>query len=39
MMFMLDMHTGVSLAEEVFTPFMVLRKCMEGTGQLPKIRG
>lgn len=36
MMFMLDTHTGEHGYEEVFTPFMVLRKCMEGTGQLPK---
>ena len=36
MMFMLDLHTTEHDYEEVFTPFMVLRRCMEGTGQLPK---
>lgn len=36
MMFMLDVHGGAHGYEEVFTPFLVLRHCMEGTGQLPK---
>ena len=36
MMFMLDLHTREHGYEEVFTPFLVLRECMEGTGQLPK---
>jgi seryl-tRNA synthetase len=36
MMFMLDLHTSQHGYEEVFTPFLVLRECMVGTGQLPK---
>lgn len=34
--FMLDLHAGEHGYEEVFTPFLVTRDCMVGTGQLPK---
>ncbi|MDR2903847.1 MAG: serine--tRNA ligase [Clostridiales bacterium] len=34
--FMLDTHTGKHGYTEVFPPFMVNRKSMQGTGQLPK---
>jgi len=34
--FMLDLHTREHGYEEVFTPFLVTRDCMVGTGQLPK---
>lgn len=34
--FMLDLHTEQHGYKEVFTPFMVNRSSMEGTGQLPK---
>jgi seryl-tRNA synthetase len=34
--FMLDLHTEVHGYTEVFTPFLVNRHSMEGTGQLPK---
>lgn len=34
--FMLDLHTGKHGYTEVFPPFMVNRKSMTGTGQLPK---
>lgn len=34
--FMLDLHTGEHGYKEVFPPFMVNRKTMVGTGQLPK---
>lgn len=34
--FMLDTHVDVHGYEEVLTPFVVLRDCMVGTGQLPK---
>ncbi len=34
--FMLDLHTEAHGYEEVLTPFIVLRDCMIGTGQLPK---
>jgi seryl-tRNA synthetase len=34
--FMLDTHVGEHGYEEVLTPFVVLRDCMVGTGQLPK---
>lgn len=34
--FMLDLHTSEHGYEEVFTPFLVTRDCMIGTGQLPK---
>ncbi len=34
--FMLDLHIQQHNYTEVLTPFMVLRHCMEGTGQLPK---
>ncbi len=33
---MLDLHTREHGYEEVFTPFLVTRDCMVGTGQLPK---
>ena len=36
MNFMLDMHTTKHGYTEVFPPFMVNRKSMTGTGQLPK---
>ena len=36
MNFMLDTHTEKHGYEEVFPPFMVNRKAMTGTGQLPK---
>jgi seryl-tRNA synthetase len=36
MMFMLDLHTREHGYTEVFTPYLVLPECMEGTGQLPK---
>lgn len=36
MMFMLDLHGSEHGYDEVFTPFLVLRDCMVGTGQLPK---
>lgn len=35
--FMLDLHTRKHGYTEVFPPFMVNRKCMTGTGQLPKL--
>ena len=35
MSFMLDMHTSKTY-EEVYTPYLVSRHTMEGTGQLPK---
>jgi len=34
--FMLDTHSEAHGYEEVLTPFVVLRDCMVGTGQLPK---
>jgi seryl-tRNA synthetase len=34
--FMLDLHIQQHGYTEVLTPFLVLRHCMEGTGQLPK---
>lgn len=34
--FMLDLHVREHGYEEVFTPFLVTRDCMVGTGQLPK---
>ncbi len=34
--FMIDTHTQEHGYEEVSTPFIVKRQCMEGTGQLPK---
>lgn len=34
--FMLDLHVDAHGYEEVLTPFIVLRDCMVGTGQLPK---
>lgn len=34
--FMLDLHTGEHGYDEVWTPFMVNRTAMTGTGQLPK---
>lgn len=34
--FFLDTHTMKHGYTEVFTPFMVTRECMTGTGQLPK---
>ena len=34
--FMLNLHTQKHGYKEVLTPFLVLRECMEGTGQLPK---
>ncbi|MFT5206922.1 MAG: seryl-tRNA synthetase [Candidatus Omnitrophota bacterium] len=34
--FMIDIHTQEHGYEEVSTPFIVKRQCMEGTGQLPK---
>jgi seryl-tRNA synthetase len=36
MNFMLDLHTGPPGYREVLPPFMVNRKAMTGTGQLPK---
>ena len=36
MNFMLDLHTGPHGYREVLPPFMVNRKAMTGTGQLPK---
>lgn len=35
--FMLDLHTGQHGFKEVAPPFMVTRKTMTGTGQLPKL--
>ncbi len=35
--FMLDMHTKKHGYKEVYTPFLVNRKSMTGTGQLPKL--
>ena len=35
--FMLDVHTGKHGYTEVFTPFLVNRASMTGTGQLPKL--
>lgn len=35
--FMLDLHTKKHGYKEVFPPFLVTRKCMTGTGQLPKL--
>ena len=35
--FMLDLHTGKHGYTEVFTPFLVNRASMTGTGQLPKL--
>jgi len=35
--FMLDIHTGEHGYKEVFPPFIVNRKSMRGTGQLPKL--
>lgn len=35
--FMLDLHTKKHGYTEVFPPFLVTRKCMTGTGQLPKL--
>ena len=35
--FMLDLHTGKHGYTEVFPPFLVNRKSMTGTGQLPKL--
>jgi len=35
--FMLDLHTKKHGYKEVFTPFLVNRKSMTGTGQLPKL--
>lgn len=35
--FMLDLHTRQHGYREVAPPFLVNRKCMEGTGQLPKL--
>ncbi len=34
--FLLDLHTTRHGYREVYTPFIVNRDCMEGTGQLPK---
>jgi seryl-tRNA synthetase len=34
--FMLDLHTREHKYKEIFTPFMVKKKSMENTGQLPK---
>lgn len=34
--FMLDLHTGSHGYTEVYTPYLVRRDCMVGTGQLPK---
>lgn len=34
--FMIDLHTGEHGYDEVWTPFMVNRTAMTGTGQLPK---
>ena len=34
--FLLDLQSGVNGYEEVNVPHVVLRECMEGTGQLPK---
>ncbi len=34
--FMLDLHTGEHGYDEMWTPFMVNRSAMTGTGQLPK---
>lgn len=34
--FMLDVHTNEHRYEEFWTPYLVLPKAMEGTGQLPK---
>ena len=36
MNFMLDLHTGAHGYQEVLPPFLVNRKTMTGTGQLPK---
>jgi len=35
--FMLDLHTSQHGYREISPPFLVNRKCMEGTGQLPKL--
>jgi len=35
--FMLDIHTGEHNYTEIFPPFLVNRKSMTGTGQLPKL--
>ncbi|MBN1809019.1 MAG: serine--tRNA ligase [Planctomycetes bacterium] len=35
--FMLDMHTGRHGYREVFPPFLVNRRAMTGTGQIPKL--
>lgn len=35
--FMLDLHTKKHGYTEIFPPFLVTRKCMTGTGQLPKL--
>lgn len=35
--FMLDLHTKKHGYTEIFPPFLVNRKCMTGTGQLPKL--
>lgn len=37
MNFMLDLHTQSHGYTEVFTPFLVRRECMVGTGQLPNL--
>jgi seryl-tRNA synthetase len=34
--FMLDVHTSEHGYTEIYTPFLVRRECMVGTGQLPK---
>ena len=34
--FMIDVHTGEHGFEEIFTPQLVRREMMVGTGQLPK---
>ncbi|MBI2605625.1 MAG: serine--tRNA ligase [Deltaproteobacteria bacterium] len=39
MNFMLDVHTREHGYEEMWTPFMVNRKTLTGTGQLPKFEG
>ena len=37
--FMLDLHTKEFGYEEVYTPYLVFDKILQGTGQLPKFKG